>query len=74
MIMCKNQLPNAKIKMIMKSHILAANTLAKIDVLVGQSNDAIVNESKTCLERRRSIEAKDKIRGEKNTNKRNQYS
>lgn len=43
-----------------KSHIPGANILATIDVLVGQTNNAIFNKSKICLKRGRPIGANDK--------------
>ena len=48
-------------KKIIKSHILAANTLVKIEVPIGQSINTAVNEFKACLKRGRPIGAKDKI-------------
>jgi hypothetical protein len=58
-----NQLPDAFTdnKKIIKSHIPAANTPAKIEVLVGQLTNTTTNESKTRLKRGRPIGAKDKI-------------
>jgi hypothetical protein len=58
-----NQLPDAFTdnKKIVKSHILAANTPAKIEVHVGQSINIATNESKARLKRGRPIGAKDKI-------------
>ena len=58
-----NQLPNVftDSKKIMKSHILAANTLARIEVLVGQSINTSANESKPRLKHGRPVRAKDKI-------------
>jgi len=58
-----NQLPDAFIdnKKIIKSHISAANTPAKIEVLVGQLTNTVANESKARLKRGRLIGAKDKI-------------
>ena len=52
-----NQLPNAFIdtKKVTKSHILAANTPTRIDVLVGQ----LTNESKIRLKRGRPVDSKD---------------
>jgi hypothetical protein len=56
-----NQLPDAFTdnKKIVKSHIPAANTLAKIEVLIGQSINT--NESKARLKCGRPIGANDKI-------------
>jgi hypothetical protein len=48
-------------KKIVKSHIPATNTPAKIEVPVGQSINTVANESKACLKRGRPIGAKDKI-------------
>jgi hypothetical protein len=48
-------------KIIIKSHIPAANTPAKIEVPVGQLINTAVNESKARLKRGRPIGAKDKI-------------
>ena len=58
-----NQLPDVFInnKKIVKSHIPAANTLAIIEVPVGQSINTATNESKPCLKRGRLVRAKDKI-------------
>jgi hypothetical protein len=58
-----NQLPDAFTdnKKIVKSHILAANTPAKIEVPVGQSINTAANESKARLKREKPIGAKDKI-------------
>ena len=58
-----NQLPDVFIdnKKIVKSHIPAANTLAMIEVPVGQSINKATNESKPCLKRGRPVRAKDKI-------------
>jgi len=52
-----NQLPNVFIdsKKIMKSHILAANTLARIEVPVGQSINTTTNEFKPHLKRGRLV-------------------
>ena len=52
-----NQLPNAFIdtKKVTKSHILAINTLAWIDVPIGQ----LTNESKIHLKRGRPIDSND---------------
>ena len=57
-----NQLPDAFIntKKVTKSHIPAANTLARIIVPKRQSEDDIANESKTRLKRGRPIGSKDK--------------
>jgi hypothetical protein len=44
-----------------RSHILVANTSAKIEVFVGQSIDTATNESKARLKRGRPIDVKDKI-------------
>lgn len=46
---------------IVKSHIPTANTLAKIEVPVGQSINIATNESKARLKRGRPISANDKI-------------
>jgi hypothetical protein len=58
-----NQLPDpfTDNKKIIKFHIPAANTPAKIEVPVEQSINTAVNESKACLKHGRSIGAKDKI-------------
>jgi hypothetical protein len=48
-------------KKIVKSHIPAANTSAKIEVPVGQLINTAANESKARLKHGRSIGAKDKI-------------
>ena len=58
-----NQLPNVLTdnKKIVKSHILAANTLARIEVPVGQSVNTAANELKPHLKRGRPIGVKDKI-------------
>jgi hypothetical protein len=58
-----NQLPDAFTdnKKIIKSHISAANTPAKIEVIVGQLTNTAANESKARLKRGRPIGAKDKI-------------
>jgi hypothetical protein len=48
-------------KKIVKSHILAANTPAKIEVPVGQLINIATNESKARLKHGRPIGAKDKI-------------
>jgi hypothetical protein len=48
-------------KKIIKSHIPAANTPAKIEVPVGQSINIAANESKARLKRGRPIGANDKI-------------
>jgi hypothetical protein len=48
-------------KKIIKSHIPAANTPAKIEVSVGQLTNTTTNESKARLKRERPIGAKDKI-------------
>jgi hypothetical protein len=48
-------------KKIIKSHIPAANTLAKIEVHAGQLINTATNESKACLKRGIPIGAKDKI-------------
>jgi hypothetical protein len=58
-----NQLPDAFTdnKKIVKSHIPAANTPAKIEVPVGQSINIAANESKVRLKHGRPIGAKDKI-------------
>jgi hypothetical protein len=48
-------------KKIIKSHIPAANTPAKIKVPVGQLTNTAANESKAHLKRGRPIGAKDKI-------------
>ena len=58
-----NQLPDAFTdnKKIVKSHIVAANTPAKIEVHVGQSINTVANESKAHPKRGRPIGANDKI-------------
>jgi hypothetical protein len=58
-----NQLLNAFTdnKKIVKSHIPTTNTLAKIEVLVGQSINTAANEFKARLKCERPIGAKDKI-------------
>ena len=58
-----NQLPDVftNNKKIVKSHILAANTLARIEVPIGQSINTSTNESKPRLKHGRSVRAKDKI-------------
>ena len=58
-----NQLPNVLTdnKKIVKSHILAANTLARIEVPVGQSVNTAANELKPHLKRGRLVDVKDKI-------------
>ena len=48
-------------KKIVKSHILAANNPARIEVPEGQLINIATNESKTCLKRGRHVGAKDKI-------------
>ena len=45
----------------MKSHILVANTPARIEVPIGQSVNTAANESKPHLKRGRPIGVKDKI-------------
>ena len=52
-----NMLPDAFIdnKKVTKSHILAMNTLVKINVPEGQLTNTIINESKTCRERRKDL-------------------
>ena len=57
-----NQLPDAFIdtKKVTRSHIPAANTLARIIVPEGQSRDGKANESKARLKRGRPIGSKDK--------------
>ena len=58
-----NQLPDAFIdtKKVTRSHIPAANTLARIIVPEGQYGDVIANESKARLKRGRPIGSKDKV-------------
>ena len=58
-----NQLPDVFIdnKKIMKSHIPAANTPARIVVSIGQSINLVANDSKPCLKHGRPVSAKDKI-------------
>lgn len=58
-----NQLLDAFIdnKKIVKFHIPTANTLAKIEVPLGQSINTAANKSKARLKRGRPIGAKDKI-------------
>ena len=58
-----NQLPNVFTdnKKIVKSHIPAANTSARIEVRVGQSVNTIANESKPHLKSGRLVGVKDKI-------------
>ena len=58
-----NQLPDVFTdnKKIVKSHILATNTLARIEVPVGQSVNIAANESKPHLKRGKPISVKDKI-------------
>ena len=58
-----NQLPDVFIdnKKIVKSHIPAVNTPARIEVLVGKSVNTTTNESKPHLKRGRPIGVKDKI-------------
>ena len=58
-----NQLPDVFInnKKIVKSHILVANTLVRIEVLVGQSVNIATNKSKPHLKRGRLVGVKDKI-------------
>ncbi|XP_023895540.1 uncharacterized protein LOC112007428 [Quercus suber] len=58
-----NQLPDVFTdnKKIVKSHIPAANTPARIEVPVGQSVNTLANESKPHLKRGRPIGVKDKI-------------
>ena len=58
-----NQLPDVFTdnKKIMKFHIPAANTLARIEVPVGQSVNTTTNESKPHLKRGRPVNVKDKI-------------
>ena len=58
-----NQLPDVftNNKKIVKSHISAANTPARIEVPVGQSVNTAANESKPHLKRGRPIGVKDKI-------------
>ena len=58
-----NQLPDVFIdnKKIVKSHIPAVNTPARIEVLVGQSVNTTANEAKPHLKRGRPIGVKDKI-------------
>ena len=48
-------------KKIVKSHILAANILARIEVSIGQSINTTKNEFKPHLKHGRPIGAKDKI-------------
>ena len=48
-------------KKIVKSHILGANTLARIEVPVGQSVNTAANELKPHLKRGRLVDVKDKI-------------
>ena len=48
-------------KKIVKSHIPAVNTPARIEVLVGQSINTTANESKPHLKHGRPIDVKDKI-------------
>ena len=58
-----NQLPDVFIdnKKIVKSHIPAVNTPARIEVPVGQSVNIATNESKPHLKRGRPVSVKDKI-------------
>ena len=58
-----NQLPDVFIdnKKIVKSHISAANTLAQIEVPIGQSVNIAANELKPHMKRGRPIGVKDKI-------------
>ena len=58
-----NQLPDVFTdnKKIVKSHISATNTLAQIEVPVGQSVNTTTNESKPHLKHGRPIGVKDKI-------------
>jgi hypothetical protein len=58
-----NQLPDVftDSKKIVKSHILAANNPARIEVPEGQLINIAANESKTCLKCGRPVGAKDKI-------------
>ena len=58
-----NQLPDefTNNKKIIKFHISTANTLARIEVLVGQSINTSANESKPRLKHGRPVRAKDKI-------------
>ena len=62
-----NQLPDVFIDnmKIMKSHIPAANTPARIGVSIGQSINLVANDSKPCLKHGRLISAKDKIPGKR---------
>ena len=48
-------------KKIVKSHILVANTPARIEVPVGQSVNTAANKSKPHLKRGRPVSVKDKI-------------
>ena len=59
----ENQLPDVftDIKKVTKSHVPTVNTPSHIDVLERQLEDAIANESKTCLKRGKPIGSKDLI-------------
>ena len=48
-------------KKIVKSHILVANTSARIEVPIGQSVNTAANKSKPHLKRGRPVSVKDKI-------------
>ena len=58
-----NQLPDVfiDIKKVTKSHVPVVNVPAHIDVPEGQLENAIANESKTCLKHGRPIGSKDLI-------------
>ena len=58
-----NQLPDAftDIKKVTKSHVLVVNASTHIDVPEGKLENAMENESKTCLKRGRPIDSKDLI-------------
>ena len=58
-----NQLPDVFTdnKKIVKSHIPATNTLAFIEVPIGQSVNTATNESKPHLKCGRTVDVKDKI-------------
>jgi hypothetical protein len=57
-----NQLPNAfsNSKGVTKSHILAINAPARIELSVGQSTKIIGNKSMACLKRGGPTDSKDK--------------
>ena len=63
-----NQLLEAftDIKKIIKSHVPVVNAPTHIDVPEGQMENAIANESKTCLKHGRPIGSKDLIPRKKN--------